>query len=96
VRGVLAGRGAFLRPALSGCHCSASAGRGCEGDELGSLWKPPPTDWNQRAVGGAGIEARRCRAGIGRRRRLRRGGGDGLPARALRRGGNPVKELVLF
>ena len=51
VRGVLAGRGAFLRPALSGCHCSARAGRGCEGDELGSLWTPPPTDWNQRAGG---------------------------------------------
>ncbi len=37
--------GRLLRPAMDGCHCLVTAERGCDGNQLGSLWTPPPITW---------------------------------------------------
>lgn len=52
-------RGRVLRPAVGGCHCFVTAERGCGGNELGSLWPPPPITRDQRAVAASTIEVLR-------------------------------------
>ncbi len=49
---------------MDGCHCLVTAERGCEVNELGSLWTPPPIPRDQRAVAAATIEARRGKLGV--------------------------------
>ena len=49
---------------MDGCHCFVTAERGRVGNELGSLWTPPPITRDQRAVAASTIEARQGRAGM--------------------------------
>lgn len=87
--------GCLLRPAMDGCHCFVTAERGCEVNELGSLWTPPPITRDQRAVAAATIEARRGRAGMVGGGGLRRRGSLAAPDPRWPRG-QPGKERLFF
>ena len=49
---------------MDGCHCSVTAERGCEVNELGSRRDAAANNMDQRAVAASTIEARQGRAGM--------------------------------
>jgi len=79
---------------MDGCHRIVTAERGCEVNELGSLWTPPPTTRDQRAVAASTIEARRGRAGMVGGGGFAAEGALRLPIRAGRAAGS--KEWSFF
>ncbi|MCK9588587.1 MAG: hypothetical protein M0Q93_04375 [Terrimicrobiaceae bacterium] len=62
---------------MDGCHCSVTAERGCEVNQLGSRRDAAANSMNQRSVAAATIEA--LRADQFERRRLRRRGSLAAP-----------------